>query len=72
MPRATTTATTGHYVDWDAVSRDADALDAWLRDHVLGVPDRAAYMELLGVEVSDRIRPSGTAPSGEVDYGRYA
>ena len=61
-----------HYVDWDAVSRDPDILDTWLRDHVLGVPDRAAYMELLGAEARARIQPSGSAPSGEVDYGRYA
>jgi glutaconate CoA-transferase subunit A len=60
------------YVDWDAVSRDAETLDAWLRDYVYGVPDRAAYLDLMGADVRDRIRPSGSAPSGEVDYGRYA
>jgi glutaconate CoA-transferase subunit A len=60
-----------HYVEWDAISRDADTLHGWLRDHVLGVPDRASYMEILGAGVRDRIRPSGSAPSGEVDYGEY-
>ncbi len=59
------------YVDWDAISRDAGMLDAWLRDFVHDVPDRAGYMERMGAAVRDRIRPSGSAPSGEVDYGRY-
>lgn len=59
------------YVEWDAISREAGTLDSWLRDFVHGVPDRAGYMERLGVGVRDRIRPSGSAPSGEVDYGEY-
>ena len=50
---------------------DPDTLAAWLRHHVLDVPDRASYMALMGSEVRERIRPSGTAPSGEVDYGEY-
>jgi glutaconate CoA-transferase subunit A len=61
-----------HYVEWDAISRDADTLETWLRRHVHDVPDRAGYMELLGAGVRERIRPSGRAPTGEVDYGRYA
>jgi hypothetical protein len=28
-------------------------------------------MERLGAEVRERIRPSGSAPSGSVDYGDY-
>ena len=59
------------YVEWDAISRDAGRLEAWLDEHVYGVADRAAYMDLLGEDVRARIRPSGSAPSGSVDYGDY-
>jgi glutaconate CoA-transferase, subunit A len=59
------------YVEWDAVSRDPAALRAWLDEWVLGTADRAEYMERLGPEVRARIAPSGSAPSGEVDYGAY-
>ena len=59
------------YVDWDAISRDAASLGAWLDEFVHGVPDRAAYMDLLGAGVRTRIAPSGPAPSGSVDYGEY-
>ncbi len=36
------------YVEWDAISRDAASLDAWLDDYVHGVPDRAEYMAAPG------------------------
>jgi glutaconate CoA-transferase, subunit A len=59
------------YLEWDAISRDAAALDAWLDEYVHGVADRAEYLAKLGDGVRERIRPSGTAPSGPVDYGEY-
>ena len=59
------------YVEWDAVSRDPVALDAWLDEWVYGVSGRAEYMDKLGPEVRERLRPSGSAPSGSVDYGEY-
>jgi len=59
------------YLEWDAISRDAASLDAWLEEWVHGVSGRAEYMAKLGAEVEDRIRPSGSAPSGVVDYGEY-
>ena len=59
------------YVEWDAISRERATLDAWLEEWVHGLPDRAAYMARLGPGVTARIRPTGTAPSGSVDYGRY-
>ena len=34
--------------------------------------DRAGYLEKLGAERIASLRPSGTAPSGVVDYGQYA
>jgi glutaconate CoA-transferase subunit A len=58
------------YLDWDAITRDEDVLQAWLRDWVYDLDDRAAYMEKLGAERLASLKP-GLAPSGSVDYGRY-
>jgi glutaconate CoA-transferase subunit A len=58
------------YIEWDAVSRDAAALDAWLDEWVFGVADRAEYVAKLGAERIAGLRP-GPAPSGSVDYGDY-
>jgi glutaconate CoA-transferase, subunit A len=58
------------YIEWDAISRDEDALQAWLKEWVHGVSGRAEYVEKLGAERVERLRP-GAAPSGEVDYGEY-
>ena len=59
------------YLEWDAVSRDPAATTAWLDEFVHGVADRAAYMDKLGPEVRARIRPTGSAPAGPIDYGEY-
>src|SRR5262245_54704077 len=59
------------YVEWDAISRDADRLDAWLDEFVHGVRGRSEYLDKLGPGVRERIKPSGSAPSGSVDYGEY-
>ena len=59
------------YVEWDAVARDAAATAAWLDEYVHGVAGRAEYMTKLGPTVVDRIRPSGTAMAGPIDYGEY-
>jgi glutaconate CoA-transferase, subunit A len=59
------------YLEWDALSRDPASMDAWLKDYVHGVSSRAEYMAKLGDTVRERIRPSGSAPSGSVDYGQY-
>jgi glutaconate CoA-transferase subunit A len=59
------------YLEWDAVSRDPAATTAWLDEYVHGVADRAAYMDKLGPEVRARIRPTGSAPAGPIDYGEY-
>jgi glutaconate CoA-transferase, subunit A len=58
------------YLEWDRVSRDAEATQAWLREWVLDVPDRAAYLAKLGVERRRRLEP-GPAPAAAVDYGEY-
>ena len=59
------------YVEWDAVSRDAAGLEAWLDEWVHGLGGRAEYMERLGAATRERIRPSGPAPAGPIDYGEY-
>jgi glutaconate CoA-transferase subunit A len=58
------------YLDWDAITKDEDATQAWLREWVHGVADRAGYVEKLGRERLAGLRP-GHAPSGVVDYGEY-
>jgi glutaconate CoA-transferase subunit A len=58
------------YLEWDAVTRDEDALQAWLREWVHDLDGRAAYREKLGAERVASLKP-GSAPSGSVDYGRY-
>jgi glutaconate CoA-transferase subunit A len=59
------------YRDWEAISRDAATTAAWLDEWVYGVSGRAEYMEKLGAERVNSLRPSGSAPSGSVDYGVY-
>jgi glutaconate CoA-transferase subunit A len=59
------------YRDWDAISREAETTQAWLDEWVYGVSGRTEYVEKLGVERVESLRPSGAAPSGSVDYGVY-
>jgi len=59
------------YVEWDAIARDPAATAAWLDEYVHGLTDRAEYMERLGPAVRERIRPSGQALAGPIDYGEY-
>ena len=58
------------YIDWERISRDEAALDAWLDEWVHGVTGRAEYVAKLGHERMESLRP-GPAPSGSVDYGEY-
>jgi glutaconate CoA-transferase, subunit A len=58
------------YLDWDPVSRDEEALQAWLREWVHGVSGRPEYLAKLGAERVNSLKP-GPAPSGSVDYGDY-
>jgi glutaconate CoA-transferase subunit A len=59
------------YRDWDAIAREAATTKAWLDDWVYGVSGRAEYMDKLGTDRQASLRPSGSAPSGSVDYGVY-
>ncbi len=58
------------YIEWDAISRDAGALERWLDEWVHGVSGRAEYRDKLGQDRVRALRP-GAAPSGSVDYGDY-
>jgi glutaconate CoA-transferase subunit A len=58
------------YLDWDPISKDENAIQAWLREWVHDLDGRAAYTEKLGRERVAALRP-GSAPSGSVEYGRY-
>jgi len=58
------------YIDWDAISRDADSLDAWLKEWVHGTESHAEYVEKLGAERWKALEP-GDAWSEPVNYGKY-
>ena len=58
------------YLDWDAITRDEEALQAWLREWVYDLDGRAAYVEKLGADRVASLKP-GSAPSGSVEYGEY-
>jgi glutaconate CoA-transferase subunit A len=58
------------YLDWDAITKDEDALQTWLREWVQDLDGRAAYIEKLGSDRIASLEP-GPAPSGSVDYGSY-
>jgi glutaconate CoA-transferase, subunit A len=59
------------YRDWDGISREAATTQAWLDEWVYGVAGRAEYVEKLGTERVAALQPSGSAPSGSVEYGVY-
>lgn len=61
---------TAYYLAWDKISRTHEGLLAWLDEWVYSLPDRAAYIEKLGSDYWQKLKPS-PAPSGEVDYGWY-
>ena len=58
------------YLEWDAISRDEQRLQAWLREWVHDLDGRADYVTKLGEERLAALRP-GSAPSGSVDSGAY-
>jgi glutaconate CoA-transferase, subunit A len=60
----------GFYREWDAVTKDEESIQEWLRAWVYEVDDRAAYTQKLGPQRVASLRP-GPAPSGVVDYGQY-
>jgi glutaconate CoA-transferase subunit A len=59
------------YLDWDAVARDPESLDRWLKDWVLETEGHPGYLEKLGAERWSELTAVGEARSGQVNYGRY-
>ncbi|MGH2786685.1 MAG: CoA transferase subunit A [Actinomycetota bacterium] len=58
------------YVEWDAVSRDSERLESWLKEWVHGCESHAEYVDKLGERRWKELTP-GEAWSGAVDYGHY-
>lgn len=56
------------YLRWDEISRDEAATRAWLEEWVYGVRDRAEYVQKMGRETWERLRPT-QAWSQPVNYG---
>jgi glutaconate CoA-transferase subunit A len=58
------------YLEWDKVSADPAAVQAWLDEWVHGLPDRAAYWDKLGAATHARlaVRPRWSEP---VNYGDF-
>ena len=59
------------YREWDTISREAATTQAWLDEWVYGVSGRAEYMAKFDADRVASLKPSGSAPSGSVDYGIY-
>jgi len=59
------------YLDWDAVARDPESLDRWLKDWVFETEGHPGYLEKLGAERWSELTAVGQARSGQVNYGRY-
>lgn len=60
------------YLAWDAIARDAEVFDQWLKDWVYDLTTHEDYIEKFGDAYWDALRPTGEALSGSVDYGQYA
>jgi glutaconate CoA-transferase subunit A len=59
------------YLSWEAISKDQEALEGWLKEWVHGLEDHAEYVEKMGSTKWEVLKP-GAALSGEVNYGEYA
>jgi glutaconate CoA-transferase subunit A len=56
------------YLRWDEISRDEAATRAWLEEWVYGVRDRTEYVEKIGRETWERLKPA-QAWARPVNYG---
>jgi glutaconate CoA-transferase subunit A len=59
------------YRAWDEVARDPERLEQWLDEWVRGVESHDEYLAKLGDRWTE-LQDVGEAPSGSVNYGRYA
>ena len=58
------------YLQWDRVSQDQAATEAWLQEWVYGVGDRPAYLAKLGEHKLASLKPAARMAE-VVDYGDY-
>jgi glutaconate CoA-transferase subunit A len=58
------------YVAWDAVGRDPQQLDEWLKEWVYDLGSHGDYVEKIGPQRWGQLAP-GEALSEPVNYGRY-
>jgi glutaconate CoA-transferase, subunit A len=58
------------YLEWDRVSQDRAATEAWLQEWVYGVADRPAYLAKLGGRKLAGLKPAARLAAA-VDYGDY-
>ncbi len=58
------------YLEWDKISRDRDATEAWLEEWVCGLAGRAEYTRKLGQETVERLKPIASF-SAPVNYGSH-
>jgi glutaconate CoA-transferase subunit A len=56
------------YLRWDEISREESSTRAWLEEWVYGVRDRAEYVQKMGPETWERLKPA-QAWSRPVNYG---
>ncbi len=61
---------TNFYLEWDAIARNPETLQQWLREWVMDVPSREHYIEKLGRVRLETLRPTPQY-SERVNYGRY-
>ncbi|HEX8982300.1 MAG TPA: CoA-transferase [Ktedonobacterales bacterium] len=57
------------FAEYHQQSRTAEGFDAWLREWVLDMPDRAAYLARLGAERWQALAPKEQRLAAPVDYG---
>jgi len=58
------------YLRWEEISKDEAGMRAYLDEWVYGVKDREEYLEKLGTETRERLKP-GLRLSAPVNYGSY-
>jgi glutaconate CoA-transferase, subunit A len=58
------------YLSWDKISRDRAETEAWLKEWVIDLPDRQAYLEKLGRQTLESL-DAGELQAEPVNYGRY-
>lgn len=57
------------FAEYHKQSRTAEGFDAWLREWVLDMPDRSAYLAKLGAERWQALAPREQRLAAPVDYG---